>query len=359
MTLRPSSLPMLAQCAQFEGGGGNIDTESGTDRHSALAALLNNDTSLVDLLDEEDADAVKWFADYIRLHAPMADYPLEIEVHVNPVGPDFEPLFPNGGTEDTICGPNLFDLKWRPRDYSTQMAAYALDLFDRGHEKVRVHVGYGAVRRVDVYDLDEPTARNIVNGVMARVALCAPPTPCDYCGWCASRLTCKPYARTAKFIAQGYADEPLLSQVKNWHPSEMKSAEEIALGLTIARKLLAPWCKSMEHHAREAAIKGGMKLPGFELKEKSGKSHVSDVSRAHELLALPVVDFLKCCDLRMNTSKKYPDRIGVIDTYAKVWNLKKTPAGREVKQKLSEVITTGKPTLSLVAIGGEEEENEE
>jgi hypothetical protein len=48
-----------------------------------------------------------------------------------------------------------------------------------------------------------------------------------------------------------------------------------------------------------------------------------------------------------------------VDIYARVKEVKKTPAAREVKQKLSEIITNGKSSLSLVAIGGEAEETEE
>jgi orotate phosphoribosyltransferase len=108
----------------------------------------------------------------------------------------------------------------------------------------------------------------------------------------------------------------------------------------------------MEHHAKEAAEKLGLQLPGYELKPKKGKAHVSDVAAAHEILGLPVADYLRCCELRLNTSKKYPDRKGVIDVYAKVKELKNAPAGREVKKKLEDVITTGKSSMSLVAVGG-------
>jgi hypothetical protein len=356
--IRPSSLPMLAQCPQFESGETSDFANAGTERHEALNHMIRGTVRDAFELPEEDLTGVEWASEYIKLHAPMADFPLRLEQHLNPLDAEFNPVFENGGTADAICGPHLFDFKWRERNYDAQMAAYALALFGE-HETVTVHVLFGATRRAQVYKLDEPTASALVTSTIGRAKdPNAQPTPCDYCGWCAKRLTCKPYTRAAKRVAEGYADEPLLAQVKSWHPSEMESADEIALGLTIARKLLAPWCKSMEHHARDAAMKRGLQLPGYELKEKAGKTHVADVARAHELLALPVSDFLKCCELRMNTSKKYPDRTGVIDMFAKVRELKKAPAGREVKQKLSEVITTGKPTMSLVAIGGDDNEEE-
>jgi hypothetical protein len=373
MTLRPSSLPMLAQCPCFEAGDTSVYAEDGQKRHEALAEIFRNEgtvldgadaepvQTLLDSLDDESREGIEWAADYIRVKAPMSDYPLRIEEHVNPLGPDFAPLFENGGTRDYACGPHVFDFKWRERDYTAQLAAYALASFEEGHPVVWLHSLFGATRRARVAKLDEQSARALVDGIIASARNPdAQPTPCDYCGWCAKRLTCKPYTRTAKRVAEGYADESLLAQVQSWHPSDAKSADEIALMLTIARRLLAPWCKSVEFHAREAALKDGLQLPGYELKEKRGKSFVADVPRAHELLGLPAADVLRCCELRLNTSKKNPDKQGVIDIYAKVHEMKAAPAKRAVRQKLAEVITTGKPTMSLVAVGGEgEAENEE
>lgn len=350
---------MLEACPKFASADAKEFAELGTDRHSALSFLLCNTAGKLafDTLDEYDLDGVTWAAEYIKLHAPDSEHSLLVESHVNPLDDDLNPLFEHGGTADVICGPHLFDLKWRERNYDAQMAAYSLALFEQGFSEVTVHILFGATRRAQVYKLDYESARSLVHRVIARSKdESAEPTPCDYCGWCANRLTCKPYALTAKRVAEGYADEPLLAQVKAWHPSEMKSAEEIALGLTIARKLLAPWCKSMEFHAKEAAEKLGFKLPGYELKPKNGKTHISDVAKAHEILSLPVSEFLTCCELRLNTSKKYKERKGVIDVYSKVNEIAKASSAREVKRKLQDVITTGKTSMQLVAVGSEGEE---
>lgn len=371
MKIRPSSLPMLQQCPCFEAGDTSVYAEDGHNRHGALTAIVaraagmevpskvEKPDELIEGLDDESREGVEWAADYIRVHAPMSDFPLRIEHRVNPLDDNLDPLFENGGTPDFVCGSHVFDFKWRPRDYTAQMAAYALALFEEGHEIVTAHVLYGQPKRAQRFSIDEPSARILVSGIIAESKEPnAQPRPCNYCGWCAKRLTCKPYTRTAKRVAEGYADEAILEQVKNWHPSQMQTAEEIALALTIARKLLGPWCKSVEFHAREMVLKQGIQLPGYELKEKAGKSHVTDVAKAHEALGLPVAELLSCCELRLNTSKTYKDRKGVIDVFAKVNELKTAPAKRAVKQKLSDLITTGKPTLALVAVGGEAEDNE-
>jgi hypothetical protein len=374
VSIRPSSLPMLAQCPRFESGGDREFADDGTRRHEALAENLKAHCRSMELdepvaaplmaeLDEESAEAVQWAADYIRLHAPMSDYPLRIEERVHPLRSDFTPYFENGGTADAICGSHLFDFKWRERNYDEQLAAYALALCEQGHETVTVHILFGATRRAQSYKLDEESARALVDGVIEKAtAPDAQPSPCDYCGWCAHRLTCKPYLRTVKRVAEGYADEPLLSQVKTWHPSDITTPEEMALVLTIKRKLLDGWGKSVEFHAKEMAKemveKQGLQLPGYELKSSEGKQHVSDVAAAHEALGLPVSDFLKCCALRLNSSKKYPDRVGVTDAWAAANGVKKTPAKKRVTEKLGALITRGKPSMKLKAVDGSDSADE-
>jgi len=347
---------MLYACPRFTSGIVGAAAEAGTDRHVALGEHFNGDPHALSLLDEEQADAVTWAVEYIRCHAPLSDYPIAFEVHVSPMGDDFEPLFPHGGTADAICGAHLFDLKWRKRDYSAQMAAYALALFERGHKEVTVHVLYGEMKYAERYKLYEYTARGIVMDAINRASNPdAKPTPCDYCGWCANRLTCAPFIHAAKTVAAGYADEAMLASVTEWHPSQMTDANQVALGLTVWRELLKPWGDSMEYHAREFVMKQGRTLPGFELKERKGKSYVADVGAAHAALAIEPSKFLSACEVRMNTSKKYPDKRGIIDVFAEAKSLKKATAAKEVKRLLEGIIVTGQPTQSLVAVGAPEE----
>lgn len=354
---RPSSLPMLALCGRFESSGSEFADE-GRERHAALKGYLEGDNSLLDALDEESADAVRWAGDYVKLHAPMRDYPIRYETHVNPLADDLQPIFENGGTADVICGPELFDFKWRPRDYTSQMAAYALDIFQNNDfERVRVHLLFGAVKRAEIYSLDEPSAKDLVIGILEHVRSNPEPTPCDYCGWCSNRLTCSALTKRARFVATGYAEEPLLTQVANWHPSEMVKPDDIALGLLIWRKILKEWGKSMEYHALKAAT-NGLDLPGFELKDSEGKSYILDTAQAHALSGLPSEVFLQACEPRMNTSKKYKEKVGLNNLYAQANGMKLAPAKRELKAKLEPVIKEGNSKKKLVFVGGDEDEDE-
>lgn len=341
---------MLAQCPRFEGEASDF-TDSGTARHKALArSLKDNDPLPMQDIPEDEREGVEWAVEYIRLHAPMGDYQVAIEQRGSFIGPDFAEIT---GTPDIVCGPHIFDLKWRQRDYHSQMAAYALM---NEHDPVTVHVLFADVKRAQVYRFSKESAEAIVMPIIERAQSSQRPTACDYCGWCRNKLTCPAIVSKAVEVASGYSEDP---RAKTWHPSEMQSADDLAMALWIWRKILKPWGKSLEFHALEAAEKRGLSLKGFELSTKSGKTYCSDVAQAFGLAGLPQDKFLQCCDLRLNTSKKYPDKKGVIDVYAEQIGIKKAPAKRELLRKLEPVLKQTKPSLSLRSVGDDDDDNEE
>lgn len=360
MNLRPSSLPMLAQCGHWQSSGGNEDTSAGSLRHTALSVALDvlaTDSTREKAfapLDAEQRDAVTWAADYIRTHAPMADHPLQCERTLTLLDDEFKEVL--RGTPDVVCGNQLFDLKWRERDYAAQMAAYALMLMEEtGWAEVHVHVLYGARQRAERFTLDREGAQTLVDSILARVASAAPPTPCDYCGWCARRLTCPALTGPAKTVGLGY-QPAATDRITNWHPSEQTDAEQFATMLYLARKVLKPWIESVEFHALEASTKQGLAIPGYELKTRKAREWIADVATAYQAAGLPQIEFLRCCDVRLNTSKTYPDKAGLVDLYAQIKDLKKAPAKRELMTKLAPALQTGKPTQYLAATGEETED---
>jgi hypothetical protein len=340
---------MLAQCPRFEGEGGEY-ADAGTKRHGVLSRLLSDDTKALADLPEDERDALEWAAEYVQLHAPTSDYPLELEQKRTWIGVDFSE---RTGTPDVVCGPVIFDLKWRWRDYGAQMADYALERMDAGHPTVTVHLLFGDSKRAQVLKFDRESAENLISPIIERAQdPNARPKPCDYCGWCKHAFQCEPHLRHAETVARGYSD---LEQVQNWHPSKMETAEDLALALWVWRKVLKPWGASIEHHALEAAQKKGLTLPGFEIATKRGKTYCTDVSQAFTLAGLPQDQFLKCCDLRLNTSKRYPDKAGIVDLYAAANGMKKAPAKRELLNKLGCVMATGSDSVSLRLTGDPED----
>jgi hypothetical protein len=369
MTIRPSSLPFLAQCPcwQSDQATGREDKEGGNARHDYLAALLRcnprgNDRADVEVrISEDEAATVRWAADYIWIHAP-SNYPLRVEHHVNPLDAGFQPIFENGGTLDAASGPELFDFKWRQRDYGPQMAAYALALFqEQGWHEVRVHVLYGEPQRAEMFTLTEEGAEKIVFDIVdrARAKPDPTPTPCEYCGWCAHRLTCKALIETAVRVASGYSE---MDQVKSWHPSAMESGAELSAALWIWRNVLSKWGESVEYHAREGVLKRGLTLPGFEIGTKKGRAYVADVIAAFKLAGLPQDEFLRGCQVRLNTSKKYPNQLGLTDIYAGFHGIKATPAKKDLLKKLDAVVQRTKDSVTLRAVkktGMETEDSDE
>ena len=140
---RPSSLPMLALCAKFQGSPSDY-TDEGTKRHKALAAYLGGKEQALDAFPEEVRENLMWAADYIKLKAPLRDHKLIIETKLTGVLPNGIPL---EGTPDFVCGPEIFDLKWRPRDYRPQMAAYSYMHMEKAQfPDSRTHLLFGQMQ---------------------------------------------------------------------------------------------------------------------------------------------------------------------------------------------------------------------
>lgn len=339
--LRPSSLPALSQCPCFTSQGSDF-AEQGITRHAALAAALRGDLNLLELLDDEDREGTKWAYDRIMFTARTTQFPLEVEVkHEDVTLPNFQTI---SGTIDASCGPELWDFKWRERDYTLQVACYALFIMLRDEcDTVTTHLLFGATRREHTHKWTLEEAWATIQPVIERSE--GQPTPCDYCSWCSNLLTCPPIVALANTVTKGYGS---LSEIDSWHPSQMVTQpEQIAVGLRVL-KVLEKWCASMQFHADEAALKKGMDIPGCEIVETKGKQYVSDTLGSYQTLGMPADDFLKACEPRLNTSKTYTDKVGLIDVYKTFHGLPSTAAAkREVLKKLDAFIKRGNSTKHL------------
>lgn len=344
---------MLDACLCFESGEPKDFTQAGAVRHNALTRLLNDDFDWdSDLSDEESSEGIEWAAAYIKDHNPAAA-PLICEQKMSLMADDFSTIM--SGTPDVRCGTILFDLKWRERDYTAQMAAYALMMMqEMDVDEIYAHLLFGAPQRSRVIIFNRATASEIVFGLLARAnAPDTKPTPCDYCGWCAKVLTCPAHIQRVKAIEAGREDW----KPEQFHASKVVDATEMGKMLRLARQV-NKWCKAVEHHAKEMATKKGLVPDGFEVGSRSGKMFVTSAAEAFTLASLPQEEFLKTCAVRLNSSKTYPDQVGLIETFAAFNGLKKAPAKRAVLEKLAPVIKSGNPSVTLKAVSGEEEEEE-
>jgi hypothetical protein len=330
---RPSSLPALKECPQFDSTGTTSEhADAGTKRHKALEKLLaHNDPLPLQDLPEDERDGVTWAADYIRLHAPMSDHPLETERKRSFIAPDFSEI---SGTPDYVCGNHVFDLKWRYRDYSAQMAAYALMVMDSGHESVICHVLFGEPQKAYRFDFTRESAESIIGPILESAGK-GDPTPCDYCSWCSKSKTCPALIARANAVVGGRDDWKL----EQYHASCIEDTLEMGKALKLARQL-ADWCEAIEHHAKDMALKRGIVPAGFSLKSRQGNRFIKSVLEAFPKAGLPQDVFLAACEVKLST---------LVEAYAGFHGSKKAPAERELEAKLGETVQRKPSSMALVA----------
>jgi hypothetical protein len=351
--MRPSSLPILAKSPKFVSSDTNFAAD-GTDRHEALRAHFAGDDSLIDLLDEESAESVRWAADYIRLKAPLSDYPLEWEVEMPIIYPDFSE---EKGHADAACYLDIFDLKSRERDYGLQMAAYALGRLQsiQGGAQVRCHLLFTATKRAEVLTFDLESADKALSEALDAINAAAECRPSEYCGWCANRVTCEVLNKRAQAVAADREDWEL----EQYHASKITEPAEMSKALTLARQL-SKWIDGIEFHAKEMAIKQGIQIPGYALKSRNGKKYCADIQGAFAATGLDAPTFLQCCDLRFSSSKKNPNKQGLENVYHKAAGLPSLAAAkRELKAKLQDFVRVGEPSLYLASEKSTETTDEE
>lgn len=339
MKIRPSSLPMLAACPCWTGDEqASEHTDAGTERHSALAKMLADPNATgAEVEDDfdlspEDIEGVEWAFEYIKANAPLDSFPLITEQRQSFTGPNFEEI---SGTPDVVCGPVLFDLKWRRRDYRAQMAGYALMLLEKGWESIEVHILFAESKRADRMRFTMAEAQALVFPIIeAAVSALETPTPCEYCSWCAHKLTCKALADNVNAVISGRPDFDL----QTWHSSDITDPVEMGKALRIAR-LVGQWCESVEHHAKEMATKQGKVPVGFKIQTRQGNRFIASITDAFARAGVPQDKFLGACEIKLSA---------LTEIYAETNQLKKKPAERELEAKLGPVVQRKASSISLV-----------
>jgi CRISPR/Cas system-associated exonuclease Cas4 (RecB family) len=313
-------------------------TTSGKLRHDVLRDSLElisepEGEEIIKRLPEDQQEGVAWALDYIALKAPMADYPLVLEKRMSFTGPDFNPI---EGTPDVVCGNVVFDLKWRIKDYKAQMAAYALMVMETGWESVTVHVLYAEPKRAEQIEFTRESAEQTIFPIIENAARPdSKPKVCDFCGWCANRVTCPAVLEQVNAVIINRDDFNL----ETWHASDIKSGEEMGKALRVAR-VVADWCESVEYHAKEMVQKRGIVPTGFKIQTKQGNRFVTSIPDAFSKTGLPQDRFLAACEIKLSR---------LVEAYAEHNKIKKSPAEREIEAKLGETIQRKSPSISLIA----------
>lgn len=369
LTVRPSALPKLARCVHWRPLERETEAaQAGTARHMAFAAAVhmararkNDDQNaaegyaaeletLMAPLSADERDGVEWAAGYVTAHATTAE-PLLTEHRMELFDANFDAV--TRGTADTVCGPDLFDLKWFEAQYDMQLAAYALmRMQETGRKWLDVHILFAFDQTARKTRVTWDSANRLVFGLIDRAkAGTGPRKSGSGCQYCARALTCPAFTEPVEVIRTAREDW----QLGNYHSSDLADPAEMAKALTLARKV-QDWCKAVEYHAKQMAG-SGLDLPGFRRRTVTGRKWVCDVMGAFSVAGLPQETFLACCDVRMETPKKYPNKRGIADEYAKLHGIKKAPAKRKLDEALAPFIRRGADSVSLVSVSEPEPES--
>jgi len=339
MNLRPSSLPAIAACPQYQADErDNDDTNEGTRRHAVLHHYnLTGEFEIPEGgLSDESQEAVKWASEYIdmtRSGDPIFESKIAIALNVDGQAVTIEGT-PDCRDTDTR---NLYDLKWRHRDYRAQLNAYALGIMqDNFTDAIKVHVMFGYDKRAQTWDVTADEAEEELQGIVRRALNNEPANPCDYCAWCAKSATCPALAERVEAVRSGREDWNLA----NYHASQIDDPAEMAKALELARAIKA-WVEAIEYHARRMALQNGG-LPGFKVQNRSGKKSITDIAQAVALSGLSPDDFIRICNVSLGDLKKlHHEKLGASYT-------SKAASDRDCLRKLEPITETGEPVVMLV-----------
>ncbi len=336
--LSPSRLDLIMACPCFVSGPVGEAAEMGTAQHKYAEMLLNPfiaESVPPESMDAVDRDNVEWYADYVKA---TASGELKIEVKLDLV--DYNGRVLTWGTMDALSTAELFDYKSdrMEREHFYQMAAYAImAMQEQKIDHITCHICYGRLRKVVKHSFTMDEAWEAMNAVLARFYNPSRiETPCEYCSWCASILTCPAMQRHVDVVAAKYAPEDS-DKIACWNPSEVMDPRTVTRMLVIAR-IVGPWAEAVEKHAK-FMLEAGKEIPGWTIMERQGARQITDITKAFALTGLSEVAFLKCCSVKVGELE---------ETYAAEKGMKKAVAKRELKDLLESVTEQKKPYALLV-----------
>jgi hypothetical protein len=313
MSLRPSNLPKLAQCACFESKfEAGPAAERGTSLDAAFRALVQGepvpDVLLYTPIDA-DLEAVGWAVTMLRTLAggePVLVREADCRVQ----------LLGMSGTADAIIPSKLAhaDLKTgQKRNYREQMAAYALGLMEQHFaSEWTAHLLFCDQREVQTLRFTYDEAHALVQQIIARYEdPTKQPSVCDYCNWCAKEESCP--ARLALASTALAASEPPFN-------FEQVLADNDKLGRFLsACSTLDSYREKAEETAKER-LQAGTEIPGWKLSTRRGPEfvqsvdvgrYISDLGFAHVLAAygnLSAKKFREVWELKM-PDRAFPEEL--------------------------------------------------
>lgn len=317
MSLRPSNLPKLAECACYES---NPNPGPAAERGTALDSLFRSRIAgLPDQAEmfyeptQADSDAIAWAITTITALAGSSEViTREQECRVSIPG------FKNAGTADAIIPAKLAhaDLKTgQKRNYREQMAAYALGFMEQFFaSEWTAHLLFCDQREVVTCRFTFEEATRIVEEITARFHdPNKKPTPCSYCGWCAKETTCE--ARTER------AKETLELVASSQFNLDAILQDNVELGRFLSACAILDDYREKAEAAAKERLQAGTTIPGWKLSNRKGAEfvdhvsvgmHITDLGFGAVLAAygnLSAKKFREIWELKMPREKAFPEHL--------------------------------------------------
>lgn len=280
--IRPSNLPKLAVCPQYEG---SADPSPAAERGTRIDAIFRERIERgIERIehDEEESEVAQWAADYVRNRCGFEEiFSVESECRIWAVIDGLEV----SGTMDALCPSMhlLFDLKTGEiRNYREQMAAYALACMDKylATEWTAVLV-FADQKEIREYRFRMEEAEQIVRQIIkARTQENPAPSVCEYCSWCAKFAACQAVTASANLALGLVPDADRFQRA-------IATPDGLAAFLTGAR-IIEEWAEVAKAEAKKR-IMAGETVPGWRIQSRAGAGRV-DVQR---LLAIPEANPVK------------------------------------------------------------------
>lgn len=330
---------MLAQCPKWMRGQPKDYTDAGSERHVALVQIIEEGKPKPEVrVQKDELGKITWAAEYIRSRCRGSEHPLHLERRMKLVDQDRNELM--SGTPDATCGSLLFDLKWRKRDYSAQMAAYAAMMFQEGDwPLVRAHILFADELAVEERTFTKDSALSTVNRIVAKFRdPRAKHNPCYYCNWCGHQLTCPALIDRVSVVAAKIIVEEDDWCLEQWDASRIHDPVEMGKALRLARQLKG-WCDAVESAAKKLALDCEKVPTGFKLQKRKGGQYITSVSDALDKSEMSSEQFLQACQVRFSN---------LIKVYAEIKGLSTTRAALDLSTKLGDIVQRKKPTYCLL-----------
>ena len=292
--IRPSSLPKLALCGQYEGSPGTSDAAARGSRIDALFRGMWETGEIPRDADEEEVGVAYWAVNQLARIGTNGTITCEKTCKI------FVPILQKIGTMDAVNlkGQWLADLKTgQMHDYKAQMAAYALGCMELTNTiEWRTYLIFADQKEIVTHYFFKAHAAKIVQDIINNMG--TDPRPNDYCQWCAKSLTCAPRLESQR-LALATTEAPSFAPVL---------ADPDLLGEFLNRaKVFDDFREAAKDRAREL-LEAGVRVPGWRLQ----KPRVSESLDAAAQLASGI-PFEKLIMAHGPISAKKARELGAID----------------------------------------------